>query len=329
MLRIVPIGIGTVLFLLGTGLFYAARPAQPAPRHRIVQIVDTPTAHVEPPSALTIVTYNLGYASGRKNNRGDVLTAAEVRENLDQAIRQLRLLRPDIVALQEVDLDATRTFGIDQSTYLAKALGLPYLATAITWNKRYVPWPYWPPSRHFGRLVSGQAVLSRYPIRTQRVHRFAKPATNPVWYNWFYLDRLAQRVDIALGSRQATLWNVHLEAFDASTRTVQLAQLAALVHDDIVTNGLVWVGGDFNTAALASFALSAGVRSATALPIATYPSWEPRVALDHLFAIPQLVSQEGGTLPTLACSDHLPIWRRYHLPRSGRETTRTPLGGVK
>ena len=120
--------------------------------------------HKEMPDEITAVTYNIGYGSAEKNNKPEVLSEEEVRKNLDVMVESLKELDPDIVFLQEVDFNAARTVGIDQMRYLAKSLAMPFAAYTVTWNKRYIPWPYWPPAVHFGRMLSGQAILSRFPI---------------------------------------------------------------------------------------------------------------------------------------------------------------------
>ena len=81
--------------------------------------------------------------------------------------------------------------------------------------------PYWPPSAHFGRILSGQAVLSRYPIAKNDRIVLEKVASNPFYYNAVYLDRLAQVTEVQVGGQSVILINLHLEAFDNPTRLEQ------------------------------------------------------------------------------------------------------------
>ena len=48
---------------------------------------------------------------------------------------------------------------------MAQALGLTHGAIAISWDKNYVPFPYWPPTAQFGKILSGQSIISRSPIQ--------------------------------------------------------------------------------------------------------------------------------------------------------------------
>src|SRR5690606_20559225 len=145
---------------------------------------------------------------------------------------ELLRMRPDLIFLQEVDFRSARSFDIDQLRLLCEKLGMPYAAYTLTWNKKYVAWPYWPFSLHFGRLVSGQAVLSRFPIKQQVLVQFEKPAENPFWYNWFYLDRVVQRMKVEIGTQSVSVYNIHLEAFTIQTRKEQLQKLSDQIRQD-------------------------------------------------------------------------------------------------
>jgi hypothetical protein len=72
-------------------------------------------------------------------------------------------------------------------------------AIAINWDKRYVPFPYWPITQQFGRTLSGQSILSRFPIQNHERHVLDRVAGNNWIYNAFYLDRLAQVAEIVVG----------------------------------------------------------------------------------------------------------------------------------
>lgn len=253
-----------------------------------------------------IVSYNIGYASGRKNNQGHVLSAQEVEANLAEMVRVLRDLNADVVCLQEVDFKARRSFGANQLEILASQLQMPYVAYVVTWNKNYLAWPYWPPRRHFGSIVSGQAVLSRYPILSQDLLHFAKPAANPFWYNWFYVDRIAQRLTLAVSDRQIEVWNVHLEAFDERSREEQLTVLGKVLERE--QGAHVIVAGDYNTPDLQAFAQQAALEMPVSATVTkTYPSWDPHDSIDHiLYAGFRLES--AGLESGITASDHLPVW---------------------
>lgn len=154
----------------------------------------------------------------------------------------------DIVLLQEVDFESKRSRRVDELARLARYSGLRYAARAVSWRANYVPFPYWPPSQHYGRVLSGGAVLSRYPIRQNRVLLHPKPRSNPWWYNLFYLFRYSQQVEIDLGTQHVWVVNNHLEAWDRANRAAQARSLLREVQRMGAAGQVVLaVGGDLNT----------------------------------------------------------------------------------
>lgn len=281
------------------------------------------------PKRLTVVTYNMGYASGEKTDKGRVLSRDEVRANLNQIVDALKALNPDILLLQEVDFFSRRSFDTDQFQYLVEKLEMPFGAYIINWNKKYVAWPYWPLTRHFGRIVSGQAVLSRFPIKTQKVIVFDKPKENPFWYNWFYIDRAVQILELEVGKGSLAIFNLHLEAFATDTRQTQLEALTQLILKNPVPYKVV--GGDFNMIwaaknpleknhpkeklLLERFAKTTHLKMADVnTAFLTYPSWDPSIDLDHLFFSGNLILVETGVQTKLLASDHLPVWTVLKIP---------------
>ena len=196
------------------------------------------------PAQLTVLSWNMAYGRGPKDDAGDLRDRATVEGYLSAIAAQIRASGADVVALQEVDFDANRTHHIDQLRYLAERTGHRYAARVTTWKNRYVPHPLWPPSQHYGAMHSGQAVLSRYPIVRNARHRYPQPAAFAFWYKWFYLHRATQVVDIQVGERVVTLLNTHLEAFDQTNRELQAELLVELLRRE--RRPQLLLAGDFN-----------------------------------------------------------------------------------
>jgi len=283
------------------------------------------------PTTLKVVTYNIGYASGKTNNTTERLLKDEYIENLDHMVDVLKGINADVLGLQEVDFSASRSYHINQMEYIAKGLGMPYAAYVITWNKNYVPWPYWPPQAHFASMVSGQAVLSRYPIVSQEVFKFEKPKNNPFWYNWFYMDRFVQKLVIELGPSHIFVWNVHLEAFSQKDRLEQTQLLAQWVDKEKPEKQIVL--GDFNSVSvykedldeekkqeferkkesLSLFINNTGFKNAEGnTKLFTFKSWDPIEKIDHVLFSPPLKLITVGTA-SLEASDHIPVWAEFEL----------------
>lgn len=277
-------------------------------------------------TTLKIVTYNMGYASGQKNNQAISLTEDEVKNNLVQIATILKATQADVICLQEVDFDSARTFGINQLDFINTILGFQSKIPVITWNHHYVPWPYWPVQFHFGRMVSGQAILSRFPVTSVQNTLLEKPSSNNYFYNLFYLDRIIQKVVINNGGTPLSIFNVHLEAYDEPTRLSQAQKLSDLVTIEALENHVI-VAGDFNSISfvkndlspaqkgeledqgktLKIFSETAKLINAEKENLYTFSSWDPYKKIDHIYYSPaqyELLTVESNSLQA---SDHLPV----------------------
>ncbi len=204
-----------------------------------------PDGYVPDPEVLTVVVWNLSWAYGwMSDGRGGAKPLAHFERNLDTMGRVLAAAKPDLVLLQEADFASTRSHNMDQAERLARQCGLSYIAPAETWSANYIPFPYWPPANQFGRMSSGGAVLSRYPLHHPVVELLPKPTDNPWWYNLFYLFRYLQRVEVEHPAGVIQVVNAHLEAWDEANRLNQAYRARALLDDFSSTR--VIFGGDMN-----------------------------------------------------------------------------------
>jgi endonuclease/exonuclease/phosphatase family metal-dependent hydrolase len=212
--------------------------------------VVAPLGPTPPPSTrhgLRVMTWNIAWARGA--NLGEshqrLMPRALSEDNLRAIAAVIRSHDPDLVLLQEVDFCAKRSAYIDQLAFLARHARLPFTAQALSWTAHYLPFPYWPPSRHQGLVRAGGAILSRLPLRRNLVTRYPKPQQKPWWYNAFYPARYAQQVEVEVAGRWQAVVNCHLEAYDRANRTLQAAQLQSSLR--ALGDALLLCGGDLNT----------------------------------------------------------------------------------
>lgn len=289
---------------------------------------------------LRVATWNIHYGYGPVFDRGSVGDRATVVQNLERIAALLRDERVDIAALQEVDLDAKRSFGIDQLAWLRRATGLQHAAWTETWNVRWVPSPGRDPRKQWGQARSGQATLSRFPLKDAVRHALPQPAGNGKLYNHFYLHRAGLECTVVLGGGRAVrVINVHTEAFDRKNCEEHAEILAGLVRDNPRHTLLL---GDFNTAPPEAALRHAfpdepqtDMREDRSIPILrsvpgmrevvtperyvadeaawfSFPAWEPNRRLDYLFYGEGLALREARVLRGDA-SDHLPIVGRFEV----------------
>ncbi len=168
-------------------------------------------------SIFSIVTYNIGYLSGMTNNLAIAKPKELFENNMQTVIHEVKAVNPDIIAFQEIDYKASRSYNVNQQNEIAK-LGYNFVAKAVNWDETYVPFPYWPPTMHFGKVISGQSILSKYPLSAHQRIVLERVPEAPFYRDALYLERLAQVVKVDLNGKEVVLINVHLEAFDKQTR---------------------------------------------------------------------------------------------------------------
>ena len=196
------------------------------------------------PTTLNLLTWNISYAFGPGSDGSKYQSGARERfqANLSHIADTIKASGADVVFLQEVDFGSSRSFNHDQLLELAGMTGLHYWAKAQSWRANYVPYPFWPPTEHFGTVNSGGGVLSRWPIKSSTVDLLVKPLDKSWWYNLFYLHRFFQVVEIQVGNRSFKGLNLHLEAWDLGSK---MEQAKALVKK-VATERPDFVVGDFN-----------------------------------------------------------------------------------
>ena len=166
---------------------------------------------------IALMTFNIGYLSGLTNNKPVRISPKEYQENLNEAIKIIAQYSPDIIAFQEIDFNSKRSNYSNQHDTIAYYENFAYGAVAINWDMNYLPFPYLPFSSHFGKILSGQSILSKYKIKSNEVKVLPKPNEKPFWYKRFYIDRLLQ-YSVIETLDELHLYNVHLEAYDTETR---------------------------------------------------------------------------------------------------------------
>lgn len=280
-----------------------------------------------------IITYNIGFASGMANNLPVKKGKKFYSKNLLQITKAIQSTSPDFIALQEADIDSSRSFSINQVKYIAEKTKSSSAAFLPTWSKNYIPYPYWPPAVHYGKINSGQAVISKHKITKQIKYPLPKPESNSLIYNAFYLEKIIQKTTLQVEDTELIIFNVHLEAFDKKNRNQQVKKLMQLYKK--VKDKPVLIVGDFN--ATPPYATSSGeFDSATIEKILvekslktaitkkeyqqneqkhfTHPSNKPTVKLDHIFYNKKIKPLKAQVLKKAGSgSDHLPLFFEFSI----------------
>jgi len=254
--------IGFILFLLllaGAGvLWLSSKEYKPADRESVPV---SPSLLLKPArlQPIELLTWNIGYASldakqdffmdGGKGVRP--ASASEVEENIWGIQAFLSAIAPDIVFLQEVDVNSKRSYGINQAAYFSDTWK-GSSAFALNFNSAFVPVPF----PHFiGKVESGLLTLNSYGSTSAERRSLPTPFKWPERTAQLKRCLLVQRVPIldtgadgAQGGQELVLVNLHLEAYDKDSegRIAQTKILADFLQTEYAKGNYCVAGGDFN-----------------------------------------------------------------------------------
>jgi endonuclease/exonuclease/phosphatase family metal-dependent hydrolase len=227
--------------------------------------------------------------------------------------------KPDIVALQEVDVGRARSGHVDQAEMIARDLGMDV--------------QFFPALRVMEELY-GDAILTRWPARTVRagpLPGLRLPGLEPRGALWSAIQIADARVQVI---------NTHLSVLGRE-RVMQADALLGpdwLGHPDCDDTMILM--GDLNatTRSRAYRRLAARLRDAQAprrrgLPKrATFPSRYPTLRLDHIFVgrkVEVLDTRIVRTPLASFASDHLPVVAELRVPCAREKQTIQDLAAAE
>jgi endonuclease/exonuclease/phosphatase family metal-dependent hydrolase len=221
----------------------------------------------EPGETIRVVSFNLKFA-----------------EKVEKAIAVFRdtpaLRAPDILALQEMDAEATER-----------------VARALAMNSIFFPGAVHPKTgRDFGN-----ALLSPWPLEDPR------KLILPHQSRFTGLKRTATVATVRVGAHRIRAYSVHIETPIHLSRKGRREQVRAVLDDAQGSPDPVVVLGDFNSRGLSEPFEEAGYRWVTRNLEDTSGWWE----LDHIFARglrPPGPATAGVSADLHDASDHRPVW---------------------
>lgn len=201
-----------------------------------------------------IASYNIGFGAysndysffmdGGKESRARSPEA--VRENVTGAMETVKAIDPDFLFLQEVDVDGTRSYHINELDLVNGALEGRFLNWTFAQNYDS-PYLFWPLLEPHGANRAGQATYSSLSISSAL--RRQLPIEDGVM-KLVDCDRCysVQRVPLAEGGAELVLYNLHLSAYtsDGAIAEEQLKMLFADMLGEYEKGNYAIAGGDFN-----------------------------------------------------------------------------------
>lgn len=202
-----------------------------------------------------IASYNIGFGAysddysffmdGGTESRAHSPEA--VTDNIRGAMEAVKDIAPQFLLLQEVDVDGTRSYHINELEHLIDNMsyGLFQNCTfAQNYDSPYLLWPLFEPH---GANQAGQVTCSAFPIAS--AVRRQLPIEDGLM-KLVDLDRCysVQHIPVPGENRELVLYNLHLSAYtsDGTIAEKQLEMLFADMLAEYETGNWTVAGGDFN-----------------------------------------------------------------------------------
>lgn len=246
---------------------------------------------------LKIANYNI--AGGLRNHTVD----------LNKVAKAINALNPDIITLEEVDQNTTRSDGLDQAKELAKLTKMYFSYGAAT-------------QMHGGNY--GNAILSKYPIEKTKV--FKLPSGD-------YEQRalMLSKITIPGFDSSVYIYNTHFDWHEEDeVRMSQARFINSIVFDDLdldkefpnLATGIFILAGDFNSTkndrVIKELNKYWNLVEVEGKDTRTWPAGNPGLDLDHIFTgkgqkwkIEKLTIPNNGNeelnIKWQTTSDHIPV----------------------
>lgn len=242
---------------------------------------------------LRVMTYNVHSCVGMDG-----------KLDVERVARIIARAKPDVVALQELDVGRVRTLGMDQAHLIARYLEMEF---------------HFHPALHLEEERYGDAILTHLPQRLVKAGPLPglvdKPHLEPRGALWIAIDLHGTKVQII---------NTHLGLYPRE----RAAQVEALLGEDWLAhpqcNGPVILCGDFNAlpsspvcGRLGGHLRDVQIEMPNHRPLGTFSTRFPTMRIDHIFVSAGIeitrIDVPRSELARVA-SDHLPLVADIRVP---------------
>lgn len=209
------------------------------------------SAILKPDTAYTAVTYNIGFGAylpdfsffmdGGKSSWGK--SKESIIDTVNKAGELTLSLNPDFALLQEIDLDGTRSYHVNQYDILKKILSDYSSSFGVNYDSPFLMYPLTEPH---GKNKAGLSTFSKFPIKSSL--RRSLPISDG-FSKFMDLDRCytISRFNVDNG-KELVVFNLHLSAYGNSDeiRKAQVDMLSEDLKKEYAAGNYVLCGGDFN-----------------------------------------------------------------------------------
>ena len=214
-------------------------------------VTNNSTGAIETDTTLTILSFNTGFGAysedysffmdGGEHSRA--YSKDEAIKNVKGMIKTIESINPNLLLLQEVDIDATRSYHVNQANMYTEYFATKSHTFALNYDSPYLFYPFLKPH---GKSKAGLLTMANYKIDSSI--RFSLPIEKGI--NKFVdLDRCYIKSAIKTNDgNELVLYNLHLSAYssDGSIATEQLKVLFEDMKTEYSNGKYIIAGGDFN-----------------------------------------------------------------------------------
>ena len=240
-----------ILFLVFYVLFMVITDYKPKEIIPIT-IENNKKAAINRNQVFSLLTYNIGYGGmdegrdffmdGGTHSRSE--SKEKTIENLKGMEEFIKESKATFIFLQEVDVNATRSYHINEYEYFKNSLSDYSVGLAINYKSPWVPVPILKPH---GKVEAGLVTLSNFKIEAS--NRYVLPGVENSFKQLADLDRCFLESRIAVeGGKELVLVNIHPSAYDKGglVRKEQLGYLKKYISNANNKGNYLIIGGDWN-----------------------------------------------------------------------------------
>ena len=254
-----------------------------------VLLTQTRAAHGAEPQELRVLCYNIHYGQG-----------TDGEYNIERLAAVIKSTKPDLVALQEVDVGVKRSGHIHGAQRLGELTGM---------SVRFGP------TQHYEGGLFGNAVLTRFPITDVAIHPLPYTESTPDRTTY---PRGAIVVTVtAPGNAPLRFISTHFQHNVAEDRLAEAKQINRLFANDDDSIPTI-LAGDFNAtpdSAPITELMTKWVHAIDKEAAPTAPSKNPRSRIDYIVYRPneRLKVVKSQVIPEEIASDHRPVLAIFSL----------------
>ncbi len=262
-IKILAIILAFIILLIGSYVLYVILQYKRIEDNLSININNNQIEKVKIAETYSISTYNIGFGAYSQDfsffmDSGETLDGTKLQgtgsvakdketvlKNTQGAINTIKQHDVDFAFFQEVDVEATRSYKVNQFKEIQENFPGYSNSISINFDSAYLLYPLNSPH---GKTKAGIVTLSKYNI--SNAIRRSLPVDDSFPTKFFDLDRCFQltRLPIDNSEKELVLINIHMSAYDegGKIRAKQLKMLNEVLKNENELNNYVIVGGDFN-----------------------------------------------------------------------------------